>query len=421
MASGAKRTSKSQVMPEQLLLEAGTQDLTTRSGARDEVVSSTELPVSKQVEATTPIFPVVEFKDLPSRDDHGSSPGQQNINNQPTATNSLPVRAKGNAAKILPAVDPRGKSLANFHTDSEDAQSDMKQRDTLDLVGSKFSRLSDQQFLTTPSPFSTDHSRIESRGGSNETVHTVVIKLGTTKTLVLEHLHPTHQTDRHNMAVKEEYKSSWQPQISAFLLEHYERRVETTLTVGDIRFDIKGNESSLENRFNKVMTRRNRVKQILEIKAADMKGSPSENNVYQWLKQQVLIMAIDFFLEQLSAQSEETQIMPNAGNMTTTKIQSVSGTDAPNVVETEDVQQSTPEKNASGQDFTQMKETDKTEIFKALQEKGGTHRVLAPVLAQFYELHGTDFESEEYLSRWKILDSGGKLNVTLRIPAGIFA
>ena len=79
MASGAKRTSKSQVMPEQLLLEAGTQDLTTRSGAHDELVSSTELPVSKQVEATTPIFPVVEFKDLPSRDDHGSSPGQQNI------------------------------------------------------------------------------------------------------------------------------------------------------------------------------------------------------------------------------------------------------------------------------------------------------------------------------------------------------
>ena len=81
-------------------------------------------------------FQVVESKDLSSRDDPGSSFGQQKSTNQPTASKSLPLGAKGNAAKIFSAAIPRGESLANFLADSGDAQSDMKQRGTLELVGS---------------------------------------------------------------------------------------------------------------------------------------------------------------------------------------------------------------------------------------------------------------------------------------------
>ena len=126
MASGAKNTSKSRVIPLTCIEEDDETGNSTRSGAFDELVSSTKLPVPLQVEAATPAFPVVESKDLSSRVDPGSTFGQQKPTNQPTASKSLPSGAKGNPAKIFSADVPRGESLAKFQTASEDAQNDMK-------------------------------------------------------------------------------------------------------------------------------------------------------------------------------------------------------------------------------------------------------------------------------------------------------
>ena len=119
------KMSKGQVVPIQLSEDSEAKDQ-TRSGAADELVSSTELPVPQQVEAITPVFPAVEQADLSSRDDPGSSLGQQNQPTNLQHQNSLPFGAKGNAAKISPAADPRGESLAKFQTVSEDAQTLVK-------------------------------------------------------------------------------------------------------------------------------------------------------------------------------------------------------------------------------------------------------------------------------------------------------
>lgn len=162
MASGAKNTSKRRVTPLTSIEEDAETSNSTRSGAFDELVSSMKLPVPLQVEAATPTFPVVESKDLSSRVDPGSTFGQQKPTNQPTASKSLPSGAQGNAAKIFSADVPRGESLAKFQTASEDAQNDMKAKRTLVMVGSNSSVLSDQQYLTTPSPFSAEQSRIDS-------------------------------------------------------------------------------------------------------------------------------------------------------------------------------------------------------------------------------------------------------------------
>ena len=102
LPSGAKNTSKSRVIPLTGIEDDETRN-STRSGAFDELVSSMKLPVPLQVEAATPTFPVVESKDLSSRVDPGSTFGQQKPTNQPTASKSLPLGAKGNAAKIFSA------------------------------------------------------------------------------------------------------------------------------------------------------------------------------------------------------------------------------------------------------------------------------------------------------------------------------
>ena len=53
------KMSKGQVVPIQLSEDSEAKDQ-ARSGAADELVSSTELPVPQQVEAITPVFPAVE-------------------------------------------------------------------------------------------------------------------------------------------------------------------------------------------------------------------------------------------------------------------------------------------------------------------------------------------------------------------------
>ena len=146
MSAKAIKKSKDQVVP--LQLSEGLEDQgPTRSGADGELVSPTELPVSQQVEANTPVFPTVEKFDLSSRDDLGSSLGQQNKSTNPQQQKSLPLGAKGNAAKISPAEDPRGESLAKFQATSEDAQNDMQQRETVEMVESKSLEQSDRDVL----------------------------------------------------------------------------------------------------------------------------------------------------------------------------------------------------------------------------------------------------------------------------------
>ena len=102
MASGAKDLSKRRVVP--LQLEGGAEDKdTTAQEISDGVVPTANLPVPKQVEATTPTFPVVEVNDLSSRDDHGSPNGQQNQPTNQQQQQSSPSGAKKDAAKISTA------------------------------------------------------------------------------------------------------------------------------------------------------------------------------------------------------------------------------------------------------------------------------------------------------------------------------
>ena len=208
MSAKAIKMSKGQMVPIQLSEGIEDQD-PSRSGADGELVSPDELPVSQQVETHTPVFPTVEENDLSSRDDHGSSLGQQNNSTNPLQQKSLPLGAKGNAAKISPAEDPRGESLAKFQATSEDAQNDMKQRETVEMVESKSLEQSDQLQMGTPSPFTTNESIIRFRGESSETVHSVVISLDHNKSLTLEHVHPIGKASLYKMIVEEAFKSSW--------------------------------------------------------------------------------------------------------------------------------------------------------------------------------------------------------------------
>ena len=70
MASGAKDPTKRQVVPIQLVA-AEDKDPAIQE-ISDGVVPPVDLPVPKQVEETSPTFPVVEDTDLSSRDDLGS-------------------------------------------------------------------------------------------------------------------------------------------------------------------------------------------------------------------------------------------------------------------------------------------------------------------------------------------------------------
>ena len=80
MASGAKDPSNGVEIPLQPIEDAEGKDQPALETV-DDAVSPTNLLVPQQVEASTPTSPVVEEKDHPSRDDHGSPNGQQK---QPT-------------------------------------------------------------------------------------------------------------------------------------------------------------------------------------------------------------------------------------------------------------------------------------------------------------------------------------------------
>ena len=60
-------------------------------------------------------------------------------------------------------------------------------------------------------------------------------------------------------------------------------------------------------------------------------------------------MALDYFLEQLSAQSEETQVMANDGNMNTTTQQSAQEAAPLNAAESNESQQSIAEEHVPGE------------------------------------------------------------------------
>ena len=86
MASGAKDPTKRQVVPIQLVA-AEDKDPTLQE-ISDGVVPPADLPVPKQVEDTSPTFPVVEETVLSSRVELGSSIGQQN--KQPNQKHNQP-------------------------------------------------------------------------------------------------------------------------------------------------------------------------------------------------------------------------------------------------------------------------------------------------------------------------------------------
>ena len=92
------------------------------AGAADDTATSGLLPVPKPVEPKAPPIPGVEPGNKRSpRAALASTFGQQL--NKPTQTKALlPLGAKGNAAKIFPADDPRRESLANFGSTTGDAQ-----------------------------------------------------------------------------------------------------------------------------------------------------------------------------------------------------------------------------------------------------------------------------------------------------------
>ena len=157
MASGAKDPTKRQVVPIQLVA-AEDKDPAIQE-ISDGVVPPADLPVPKQVEDTSPTFPVVEETVLSSRVELGSSIGQQNKQPNQKHNQPSPLGAKGSAAQIFSAAVPRGESLAKFSANSGDAQSSMEQRETLGMVDSKTPKQSDQLLMGTP-PFSTDESMI---------------------------------------------------------------------------------------------------------------------------------------------------------------------------------------------------------------------------------------------------------------------
>ena len=85
------------------------------------LATSGKLPVPTLVEPDAPPLHGVEPDEHPLRESLESSPGH--LNNKPTPKlANLFTSVKGNAAKILPALGARGKSLANFESPSEDAQ-----------------------------------------------------------------------------------------------------------------------------------------------------------------------------------------------------------------------------------------------------------------------------------------------------------
>ena len=109
MDPGAKDPSNGAEIQLQLIEDAEDKDQAAKEVV-DDAKSSTDLPVPKQVETTTPTSPVVEEKDHSSRDDHGSPNGQQNQPTNQQQQKSSPFGAKEDAAKISTAADPRGGS-----------------------------------------------------------------------------------------------------------------------------------------------------------------------------------------------------------------------------------------------------------------------------------------------------------------------
>ena len=122
MASGAKEPSKRRVVPILQQEDAEDKDPSIKE-ISDGVVPPEDLPVPKQVEDTSPTFPVVEENALSSRVELGSSLGQQNKPTNQKHNLPSPLGAKGSAAQFFSAAGPRGESLAKFSANSGDAQS----------------------------------------------------------------------------------------------------------------------------------------------------------------------------------------------------------------------------------------------------------------------------------------------------------
>ena len=85
------------------------------------LATSGKLPVPTLVEPDAPPLHGVEPDEYPRRESLESTTGRRTKQPTPKLAN-LFTSVKGNAAKILPALGARGKSLANFESPSEDAQ-----------------------------------------------------------------------------------------------------------------------------------------------------------------------------------------------------------------------------------------------------------------------------------------------------------
>ena len=214
------------------------------------------LPVPQLVEPSAPTSPVVEPDNKHSpRVALGSTTGQHTQKQKHQNAILLPT-GKGNAAKIFPAHGARGESLANFGSTPGDAQNYNDQQDFAqfgDGVTKPERSINNSASPRTP-PFSADASKIAFQ--PERQVHSVKLKLNDARELFLEYAHPTTMEEMHNMTVNEDFMSHWSSEMKSYFDENYVKDEETELTVGNYMFKIAGHKKPLNERQDKLISRR---------------------------------------------------------------------------------------------------------------------------------------------------------------------
>ena len=177
--------------------------------------TSGSLPVPTLVEPDAPPSQGVEPDEYPRRESLESTTGR--LYQQPTPKlANLFTSVKGNAAKILPALGARGKSLANFESPSGDAQGNDLQQESATMANGvvRHGVKIDQSYSPKTPPFLADASKIAAL--EDKQVLSVTIQLGTAEILSLEYIHPVTKAEKFNMTENEDFKTIWVPQINAY-------------------------------------------------------------------------------------------------------------------------------------------------------------------------------------------------------------
>ena len=283
--------------------------------------TSGSLPVPTLVEPDAPPSPGVEPDEYPRRESLESTTGR--LYQQPTPKlANLFTSVKGNAAKILPALGARGKSLANFESPSEDAQGNDLQQESATMAngvvrhGVKF----DQSYSPKTPPFLADASKIAAL--EDKQVLSVTIQLGTAEILSLEYIHPVTKAEKFNMTENEDFKTIWVPQINAYFNKYYVMDEVTEVSVHDITFEIAGREQPVSKREAAIYSRRKRFERILKLYKDDMEQSNHNvPTVTKWLSLQANKLVLYYFLTYFAQQDEEITIITDDGNLSVTQLQ----------------------------------------------------------------------------------------------------